>query len=77
MNTEKPPVRSLREIEDEVWAEGREWMRQRLQQKLQQEADRSGRVFPPEPPPPVAQPSAIDAPAHQRRRRRLGRVVRP
>ena len=40
--------RSLREIELEVEAEGREWMRQRLEERLQQEADRDGKVFPPQ-----------------------------
>ncbi len=38
----------LKEIELEVEAEGREWMRRRLQEKLQGEADREGSVFPPE-----------------------------
>ena len=37
----------LREIELEVEAQGREWMRQRLQERLQAEADRVGSVFPP------------------------------
>jgi hypothetical protein len=49
MNTEPEQPRSLREIELEVMAEGREWTRKRLQQRLQQEADRQGGVFPPEP----------------------------
>jgi len=40
--------RPLREIEQEVMAEGREWTRKRLQQRLQEEADRHGGVFPPE-----------------------------
>jgi hypothetical protein len=69
MNTENPRARSLREIEDEVLAEGRDWMRQRLQQKLQQEADRSGQVFPPQPTPPLARSGTDHAPAHRRRRR--------
>ena len=47
MNTEQTRPRSLREIEMEVEAEGREWTRQRLQQRLQAEADRQGGVFPP------------------------------
>jgi len=68
MNTENR-ARSLREIEDEVLAEGREWMRQRLQQKLQQEADRTGQVFPPQPTPPLARAGKEPAPAHRRRRR--------
>lgn len=46
-DTNRP--RALREIELEVLEEGREWTRQRLEQKLQEEADRQGGVFPPEP----------------------------
>jgi len=38
----------LLEMELEVEAEVREWMRQRLEQKLQAEADREGRIFPPQ-----------------------------
>ena len=69
MNSETNRPRSLREIEQEVEAEGREWTRQRLQQKLQEQADRFGRVFPPQRSPAVARPGADDASAHQRRRR--------
>jgi hypothetical protein len=69
MNSGKDQPRSLREIEQEVEAEGREWTRQRLQDKLQQEADRYGRVFPPQRSSPVAQSNADDASAHRRRRR--------
>ncbi len=69
MNSEKEAGRTLREIEAEVLAEGQEWMRQRLQQKLQQEADRHGRVFPPRRPAALARQSAADAVVHQRRRR--------
>ena len=47
MSTEPRGPRPLREIEMEVEAEGREWTRQRLQQRLQEEADRHGEVFPP------------------------------
>ena len=39
---------TLRETEMEVMAEGREWMRQRLEEKLKQQAERDGRVFPPQ-----------------------------
>lgn len=46
MNAETP--RSLRGLELEVEAEGREWMRRRLEEKLQAEAHRHGGVFPPE-----------------------------
>lgn len=48
MNTEPGGPRPLREIEMEVMAEGREWTQRRLQQRLQEEADRHGGVFPPE-----------------------------
>ncbi len=48
MNSEKPAGRSLRDIELEVLEEGREWTRRRLEQRLQQEADRQGGVFPPQ-----------------------------
>jgi hypothetical protein len=47
MNIEPEQPRTLREIEMEVMAEGREWTRKRLQQRLQAEADRHGGVFPP------------------------------
>lgn len=49
MNPEKEMrPRSLREIELEVEAEGREWTRLRLQQRLQEESNRHGGVFPPD-----------------------------
>jgi hypothetical protein len=48
MNTKESRPRSLREIEAEVMAEGREWTRQRLQERLQEEANRHGGVFPPQ-----------------------------
>ena len=63
MNTEPMGPRSLREIEMEVMAEGREWTRQRLQQRLQEEADRHGGVFPPEPKPGGASAQSSDADA--------------
>lgn len=49
MNAEQARPQTLREIEMEVEAEGREWTRQRLQQRLQAEADRHGGVFPQRP----------------------------
>ena len=57
MKPETTRPRSLREMELEVEAEGREWTRQRLEQRLQAEADRHGEVFPP-------QRSAAGASAH-------------
>ena len=67
MNTEQTRPRSLRELEMEVMAEGREWTRQRLQQRLQAEADRQGGVFPPEPKPGGASAPASDAAADRGR----------
>jgi hypothetical protein len=48
MTPERNESRSLREIELEVLEEGREWTRRRLEQRLQEEADRQGGVFPPQ-----------------------------
>jgi hypothetical protein len=61
MNTESTGPRPLREIEMEVMAEGREWTRQRLQQRLQEEADRHGGVFPPEQKPGGTSAQSFDA----------------
>jgi len=69
MNSEQEQVRSLREMEEEVLAEGREWMRQRLQEKLQEQANRHGGVFPPQREKSQAPAKAGDASAHRRRRR--------
>ena len=49
MTSETKQARALREIELEVLEEGREWTRRRLEQRLQEEADRQGGVFPPQP----------------------------
>ena len=68
MNSDTPELRSLHEIEIEVLAEGREWMRQRLQQKLQTEADRHGGVFPPQRSQGLAPAKSADASAQRRRR---------
>jgi hypothetical protein len=75
-NSELETGRSLRHIEEEVLAEGREWMRQRLQQKLQQQADQHGRVFPPQRAAALARQSPTDAPAHERRRRGANGLAR-
>ena len=61
MNSEDEAPRSLREIELAVEAEGREWMRQRLQAELQKEADLQGGVFPPQRPSRRASAKARDA----------------
>lgn len=60
--------RSLREIEVEVEAEGREWMRRRLEERLQREADGASAIFPPQPAPRAASAPAGGHPAHRRRR---------
>ena len=62
-------AQSLRELEEEVLAEGREWTRQRLQQRLQEEAESNGGVFPPQRPTIGAPPDAANAAAHRRRGR--------
>ena len=59
--------RSLRDIEAQVEAEMREYGRGRLQEELQKEADRHGRVFPPQHPACAARPPQDDASAHGRR----------
>lgn len=69
MNSDEVPFRSLRELEEEVLAEGREWMRKRLEQKLQEQAARHGAVFPPKPKAPMAPSPSGHAPAHRRRAR--------
>jgi hypothetical protein len=68
MKTDPKRPLTLREIELEVVAEGREWTRRRLQQRLQEEANRNGEVFPPQ---RSSSPSAAtpDATADRRRGR--------
>jgi hypothetical protein len=68
MHSDTPEPRSLREMEMEVLDEGREWMRQRLEQKLQAEATRLGGVFPPQRSQGVASAKPADAAAHRCRR---------
>jgi hypothetical protein len=77
MSPEENKPRTLRELEWEVEAEGREWMRRRLKEKVQAEADRHGGVFPPERAQSLASPAAKDASAHGVRTYRPGSVVRP
>jgi hypothetical protein len=75
MNSETNRLPSLREMELEVEAEGREWMRRRLEEKLQAQADRHGGVFPPESTQGVASASGTDATANSVRNDRVGRVA--
>jgi hypothetical protein len=60
---------TLAEMEEEVLAEGREWMRQRLQQKLQERADRISQNFPPQGRPSGAVSKEKADPGKQRRPR--------
>jgi hypothetical protein len=69
LSSEDEGPRSLLEIELEVLTEGREWTRKRLQERLQQEADRHGGVFPPQRPESLASAEKADAPANRRRDR--------
>ena len=56
-------TRTLMEIELEVLAEGREWMRQRLEERLKEEAERDGRIFPPQRAKSQTPPHGMDADA--------------
>ncbi len=59
------PRPRLADVEREVAAEGREWTRQRLQERLQQLADQQGEVFPP----PAAKAAKTHAAQRVRRRK--------
>jgi len=48
MKSEKRML-SLKELEAQVLAEGREWTRQRLEQRLQEQAKEAGALSPPAP----------------------------
>jgi hypothetical protein len=63
-------------MELEVEAEGREWMRRRLEEKMQEQANRHGGVFPPERTQGVASTAGSDAIAHRLRHRPTQRVAR-
>lgn len=70
MNSEKEPRRrSLYQMEAQIMGEGREWMRQRLQEEMQKEADRDGLIFPPQRTKDAPSAPAKNPPAHRRRRR--------
>jgi hypothetical protein len=59
----------LMQIEREVHAEAREWERQRLEKRLQEEAEREGQVFPPQPKKGSATARHSGSAAQRRRRR--------
>ena len=58
----------LAEVEREVLIEGQEWMRRRLEKRLQEIADQEGEISPPEPAPDQAQ-----APVHDGAEKLRGR----
>lgn len=68
MSDKAQHTQTLREIELEVYAAGREWMRQRLEERLKQEAAREGRVFPPQPAKGQASARRSNDPADRGRR---------
>ena len=69
--------RSLREIEEETLEEGREWTRKRLEEKLQEEANRYGGVFPPKSKKGVARAKKDDGAANGGRDDKVGGLSRP
>ena len=65
-----PSAQSLKEAEAQVLAEGQEWMRRRLELRLQAQAREAGALFPPA---PAANP-ATDAAHRGGRGHRRGRL---
>jgi hypothetical protein len=76
MNSDKSARNALRDMELEIEAEGREWMRQRLEQKLQAQVEEQGAIFPPERKKSASSKARKDAAAHGLRRRRTQGVAR-
>ena len=77
MTSDNDRPRSLRDIEMEVLEEGREWTRRRLEQKLQEEANRQGGVFPPQRPEGSSPAKAADGVANRSRAGKTKGVARP
>ena len=67
MNSDISARNVLRDMELEVEAEGREWMRQRLQQKLQAQVEEQGAIFPPQRKKSASSAAGNDAVAHRLR----------
>jgi len=76
MTSETKQARALREIELEVLEEGREWTRRRLEQRLQEEADRQGGDFSPQPAQGASPAKGDDGSAHRRRLGKAGGMAR-
>lgn len=66
MDNDRQGPRSLREMEEEAIEEGREFARKRLQEKLQEEANRHGGVSPPKGKKDVASAKKPHGDAHGR-----------
>ena len=70
MDSETSASKSLRDLELEVEAEGREWMRRRLEDKLQAQVEQQGAIFPPQRAKSASSKAAKDAVTHVLRRDR-------
>ena len=76
MDSEASAGKSLRDLELEVEVEGREWMRRRLEAKLQAQVEEQGAIFPPQRAKSAPSKAPADAVAHGLRRGRLKGVAR-
>ena len=76
MNSDTSARNALRDMELEVEAEGREWMRRRLEHKLQARVEEQGAIFPPERKKSTSSPAGNDATAHRGRDGQAQRVAR-
>jgi hypothetical protein len=76
MNSDTNGAGSLRDMELEVEVQGREWMRRRLEEKLQAQVEQHGAIFPPPRPEDLASAPGKDATAHGLRRGRAQRLAR-
>src|ERR1041385_108700 len=76
MNSDTSARNALRDMELEVEAEGREWMRRRLQDKLQAQAEEQGAIFPAERKKSASSAAGNDAAAYAVRGDPTKRVAR-
>jgi hypothetical protein len=76
MNSDTSARNDLREMELDVEAEGREWMRQRLADKLQAQIEERGAIFPPEWKESASSAARKDATANGLRGRNAKRMAR-
>ncbi|HKI70719.1 MAG TPA: hypothetical protein VKA67_14120 [Verrucomicrobiae bacterium] len=76
MNSDTSARNALREMELEVEADGREWMRKRLQERLQAQVEEQGAIFPPERKKSASSAAGNNAVANRIRRGEAKRVAR-